>query len=295
MDPISKALERASQDQQSVRGWVQPGRSESQPVPFLGARKPPRKVSLDRKLLHANRLLSGGPDEDPIVTDKYRLLRTRILQIMQARGWKSLGITSPSVKAGKTVTSINLALTIARQDDHRVVLVDADIRKPSVAKYMGIEGTAGLPDFLSGKLPVDDVLVEFEDQPRLAVMPGGHNWESGPTPEILKSSLIRDLMNSAWDHDSKTIFLVDLPPVLIGDDVISVAANLDALLIVVDESSTNIDDLKQTVELLSDFNLVGTVLNKSTEKPREHEGYYQNYRGKDARDSASPDEEQPGT
>lgn len=294
MDPISKALERATQDQQSVRDWVQPGSSSTQPSTLLGVRKPPRKVSLDPRVLHANHLLCGGPDEDPVVTDKYRLLRTRILQIMQARGWNSLGVTSPGVKAGKSVTSINLALSMARQDNHRIVLVDADIRRPSVAKYMGIDTTGGLPDFLSGKLPIDDVLVEFDNLPRLAVLPGGHDWETGPTPELLKSSLIRDLMQSASNPADPTVFLVDLPPVLIGDDVISVAANLDALLIVVDESSTNIDDLKQTVELLSDFNLVGTVLNKSTEKPREHEGYYQYYREEDARDSASPDEEQPG-
>jgi Mrp family chromosome partitioning ATPase len=83
------------------------------------------------------------------------------------------------------------------------------------------------------------------------------------------------------------VVVVDLPPALIGDDVIAVAENLDCLLVVIDAASTDADDLKHTVELLQGFNVVGTVLNNSDEKPKQHEGYYSAYYTERSGDSAS--------
>ncbi|MBH78976.1 MAG: hypothetical protein CMQ49_00515 [Gammaproteobacteria bacterium] len=276
MDPISKALERAKQNQ-SVSGWVNPSQAGAvalpQDLPSAG-----NTVELDPKVLHNNSLLSGDSLEDPAITDKYRLLRTKILQIMRANSWKSIGITSPGAKAGKSVTSCNLALSIAREGNHQAVLVDADIRKPTIAEYMGIESELALPDYLLGRSSLPQVLVGISNWSHLSVLCGAPEGASGLTPEYLKSSRMSDIFASAMTNGYPTLYVVDLPPALIGDDVLAVSMNLDCLLVVVDESSTTADDLKQTLDLLGSCNIVGTVLNRSTEKPTNHGSYYQYYR-----------------
>lgn len=278
MDPISKALERARQEQQTVRSWVQPtplARDQSSMrTPMRGKR---RSASLDPAVLARNHLLCGVGTEDPLAADKYRLLRTRIAQIMLARGWRSIGITSPGTKAGKSVTAINLAISTAREGNYRVLLVDADIRRPSIEKYLGLDCPTGLPDYLRGDVELHESIVDIENLPNLSVLPGEDDGIVGPVPELLKSERMRDLLQTLPSTDKSMVVIVDLPPALIGDDVIAVAASLDCLLIVVDAASTAADDLKETVELLTDFNVIGTVLNNSDEKPKEHEGYYSGY------------------
>lgn len=274
MDPISKALQRASTEKQSVRSWVQPS-----PVPEP-ARGPSRtgnarrQAMLNPELLVENRLLGGGDNENAMVADKYRLLRTRVLQTMRAEGWKSLGVTSAGTKAGKTVTAINLAISIARDGNHQVVLVDADIRKPSVAYYMGIESECGLPEYLTGEVALEDSLIDIINWPNLTVLPGNGQEIEGPTPDVLKSARMHDLLRDIPAASKSMVMVVDLPPVLIGDDVIAVGENLDSLLLVIEEGSTTIEEVKLAVEQLSNFNVIGSVLNKSSEKAKSFEGYY---------------------
>jgi protein-tyrosine kinase len=273
MDPISKALERANTERHSVRSWVQPS-----PVPesARGPKQtgnPRRQRTLDPEFLAQHRLL-GGADENSMIADKYRLLRTRVLQTMRAEGWRSLGVTSPGTQAGKTVTAINLAISIARDGNHQVVLVDADIRKPSIAYYMGIDSSCGLPEYLTGEVALEDSLIDIINWPNLTVLPGNGQELQGPTPDVLKSTRMHDLLRDIPAASKSMVMVVDLPPVLIGDDVIAVGANLDSLLLVIEEGSTTIEELKQAAEQLSNFNLLGSVLNKSSEKPKSFEGYY---------------------
>ena len=281
MDPITKALERARQDGQSVRQWVHPGAGAKTPEAPEPKTTDQKMIQLDRSVLHQNRLLSGTDQEDPVITDLYRLLRTRILQIMRANDWHSIGITSPSVKAGKTVTSINLASSIAREGNYEVTLIDADIRKPSAAHYMGIEHPYGLPDFLDNRATLSDVVTNISEPVNLSFISGVSQSNERPAPDMLKRNRMKELVNVLTKGSESRFVIVDLPPVLIGDDVIAVAANLDCLLMVVDETSTNIDDLRHSAELLSRVNLVGTVMNKSIEKTESKTDYYQYHRSSD--------------
>lgn len=274
IDPISKALERARKERQSVREWVRPGQLAPPAAPFKPeVRGDEPAICLDARKLHENHLLSADEHEDPIVSDRYRLLRTRVLQTMRANGWRSLGVTSPGAKAGKTVTSINLAISIAREGNYEVLLLDADIRNPSAAEYLGVDHNLGLPDYLDGRAELKDILIQISE-PSLSFISGKTQSSDRPLPDILKHERMGELLSACTVHDESQIVVVDLPPVLVGDDVIAVSANLDAMLLVVDEQSTEIDDLKRAVELLSNVNLIGTVLNNSVDKSQKKEGYY---------------------
>lgn len=281
-DPISRALSRAKSEHRSVaggrpssvRGWVQPtGQSASS----VSAQQltGERQITLDPEYLQAHHILAGPKLEDPIVSDQYRLLRTRVLQLMRGHGWHSVGITSPGTKAGKTLSSINLAISIAREGNHDVILLDADIRKPSIAASLGFEPEVGLVDYLTGACSLEQVMVSIADIPNLSILPGSQSHDSAAAPERLKSPRMDDLLDLVRRMPRRTVAIVDMPPVLLGDDVIAVAERIDAMLIVVDEGVTQVEELKEAARVLGDFNLMGTVLNKSRAKPKDFGGYYQ--------------------
>lgn len=297
MDPITKALERAQQDEPSVRGWVQPdsdhevakaaaegGKQKASASPETQTSESLRidstsMIRLDPELLANNHILCGTDREIPLITDRYRILRTRVLQLMRANGWRSLGITSPGAKAGKTVTSINLAISIARENKDSVTLLDADIRRPTAAEYLGAsEPTAGLPDYLLNQSTLTDIIRGIDSLKTLSFISGKCAHQENVNPDILKSSRVTELLSELQDDNQSGLLIVDLPPVLVGDDVLAMAAHLDALLFVVDENSTHVDDLTNALELVADFNLVGTVMNKSTSKQTNDSGYHYHYR-----------------
>lgn len=283
MDHISKALERAKSERRSVRDWVvKPESPEQQPAQgFADDGRDVRQgttVELDLNVLQANHVLCDPTVDAPEITDKYRLLRTRVLQLMKPNGWGKLGITSPGPRAGKTLNTINLGMSIVRDGNYRVVLVDADLRQPALAQTLGIEPELGIIDYLSGRAALQDIVMSPTGFENLSILPGRHSESDAEAPDFLRSHRMAQLIRSAESSDS-TIVLVDLPPVLIGDDVIAVAPLLDCMLLIIDEGATDQEELTGTADLLKGFNLLGTVLNRSAERSKEAVGYYQAYHG----------------
>ena len=283
MDHLSKALTRAKserdntsiQNKKSIRAWVQPSGSRLAKTATSSNRSYDLPtIDLDSVTLASNHILSDDDLEKLVVTDKYRILRTRIDQLMRQGGWRTLGITSPGPKAGKTVTSLNLAITMARAEERDVVLIDSDLRKPSVLKALGVSGDFGLLQYLNGHCEIEDLLVRTDRYPNLIVVPGRQDELDSPTSQPLNNGGLEKLINFLGE-DPNTTIIVDLPPALVGDDVLAVANEVDALIIVVEDGGTTLDELQKCAELLADQNVIGTVLNKAKEKPQEFEGYYQ--------------------
>ncbi len=268
MDHISKALERARTENGTVRNWMRPS-EEPANAPLEG---PVPEVVTSPERLQAHHILCGTGTEDPVVADRYRLLRTRVTQIMKARGWEALGVTSAGPRAGKTVTSINLAISLARDGAYTVVLVDGDLRKPSVARYLGFTPELGLVDHLADDVPLEDICVQL-DIKNLVVLPGRDSKAPDKVPELLHSERLTTTMQSLRHMSSSCLVVVDLPPVLVGDDVIATGPRLDALLMVIEEAGTDVDDLKKSMDLIADFSVLGTVLNKSAEQMKGADGY----------------------
>ena len=224
MDHIRKALEKAGNDDAStVRDWMQPVRNGA-PAPgqpaSRGAKAMPtgKMVAFDPTALEANHIMHG-PHSQPAVSDRYRLLRTRVTQLMQPQGWTSLGITSPTPGAGKTVTSVNMAITFARAGNQTVILIDADIRKPSVANALGLNIDMGLTDYLSQDISLSDILYQPADIPNLYVLPGRGTETGEHAIELLNSPKLDHLkaeLNGACKPPPLLIF--DTPPIHLGDD-----------------------------------------------------------------------------
>jgi len=280
MDHISKALEKSraeGQDakraprQHRVRDWVRPTSSTDRSSVDHAF----RTVELDREILRQNHILVDG--DDPYNLDRYRVLRTRMLMLMKSNRWHSVGITSPGAQDGKSLTATNLALAVARDDVNEVFLIDADLRKPSLPRNLGFEVEYGLADFLRGDAELHDVAVQPDIYPNLVVLPGRRDENQPAESELLRSSRTSELFEQIRAHNRDAVIIVDFPPILVGDDVLALAPKLDSMLLVISEGRTNVDELTSAVELLADFNLLGTVLNRSTAKKTSSQGYYGYY------------------
>ena len=276
MDHFSKAIENAERQGHSVKDWVRPAspQPEARPGGAAQLQLAARPVQLDYDHMRSHKILSGSGTDDPVVADKYRLLRTQLLQKMRAQGWSRLAITSVHPKAGKTMNSINLAISIARDGNQRVVLMDVDLRKPSIGDELGLEESLGFVDYLTGDAEMSEVAVTCEEIPNLTIVPGRRPESQEILPERLSSGRMLEFLNTISTGSEPTIVLADLPPLFVGDDVILLGEHMDCVLLVVEEGVTEIEDLKKAGEMLQPFNLIGSVLNKSAEKRREFSGYY---------------------
>lgn len=268
MDRISKALERA---RQSGSSRVSPAMRQAEPdEPFSYTKT--KTVPVSREYLRQQRVVNAiGPDEAHIV-DAYALLRTRVLQRMQQNNWKTIGITSPGARVGKSLTSVNLSLSIAMQHNYSVVLVDTDLRRPNVNAIFGIKPRYGLNHYLTSDTPIEEVMLN-PGIDHFVMIPGQRVVSR--TSELLSSPKMVQLIRELKSRYASRYVVFDLPPVLVGDDVVAMSPHLDAILLVVEDGKTLSDELTHAVELLKGVEIIGAVLNKAkTEVRKSSESYY---------------------
>lgn len=268
MERIKQALDKARDQQQASTPGQPPVTQSEAPEPEQGITYTKTSViSVSPKALHNNRVVAANED-DPIAAS-YKVLRTQVLQRLRANDWNSLAITSPTEGCGKTLTSINLAISLAREVNHTVLLVDLDLRRPKLHTYFpGIPGL-GISDYLLDAVELNNVLINPGIE-RLVILPGHKAFTH--SSETLSSPRMVQLVEELKARYPSRIVLFDLPPVLSSDDVIAFAPYVDAALLVVEDGQTQKKELKRAVELLESINILGTVLNKVSEGELTH--YY---------------------
>ena len=216
-------------------------------------------VQPELDLLEQNRIVT---DERSAASAAYKVLRTRVLQRMRRNGWKTLGVTGTCPNEGKTLTAINLSINLAWHSTTSVVLVDMDLRNPSVHRYLGIDTRYGLMDYFNGDVP----LVRAGVRPgieRLGVIMNDRPVANAS--ELLSAPETTQLVEEVKRGDDR-IAIFDLPPVFAGDDVLAFAPSVDAMLIVLSQGTTKRASLLGLRELLQNVNVIGTVLNRSSER-----------------------------
>ena len=215
-------------------------------------------IALNRKAMERARLV---PYVDERAINAYKLLRTRLLQRMRTNGWRSLIVTGIMPSEGKTTTAINLAIGASQDVSQSVLLVDLDLKRPTVARCFGLERTVGLSEYLRGDASADDILYNTELE-RLALLP---NFD----PSVSHGSLFGPRMTALLEHvraaDPDRLLVFDMCPVLSSDDVVAFAPLVDAVLLVIAEGRTSRALLQRANEILEGIPRVGTVLNYSSE------------------------------
>lgn len=215
-----------------------------------------RCVTLTPALLDAHRIVTAKVSHP--VTDVYRSLRAQVLQALSARRQTTIGITSANHGEGKTLTAVNLAIAMALDVNHNVLLVDADLRNPGVADCLGFEPTLGVSDYLTGNAAIAECLIHPRIE-RLTVLPARNRI--GNSAELLASPQMVRLANELKERYADRLIVYDLPPILTVGDAIGFLPTIDATLLVVRDGATRVADLNRAIELLGHYNLIGTVLN----------------------------------
>ncbi len=199
----------------------------------------------------------------------YNMLRTRLIRSMRDNDWSSVVITSPDIGAGKTVTALNVAFSVAREQNQRTYLIDLDFRAPSLHTYLGVSPSKDLTSYLDGECSISDVIsVAGIDRLYFCFNSVQHEHSA----ELLTSPRMHQFVKELREKDPHAMVIYDAPPMLVADDVLAFSPLADAVLLVAAEGQTSRNDLAKSIELLSDTNILGVVLNKSRDVASE--SYY---------------------
>ncbi len=202
--------------------------------------------------------------------DVFKLLRTKVLKQLRDNNWNSIGITSPTKDAGKTMVSVNLAIAMAMEVNQTVLLIDMDLRYPTVAWYFDIPIENGLKDYIMSDKPLSDVLINPGIE-RLVILPGRSHTEN--SSEILSGPKMKSLIGEIKNRYKSRVIIFDVPPILAGDDVLASMDYYDAMLLVVEDGANKPKEIKKALQTLSHTNLLGTILNKAERVPEYQNPY----------------------
>jgi len=226
-------------------GWLSPKYSQS------------RTVHLDAGFLAENRCLAYL-DNVP-EAEAYRVLRTQVLQRTKGTGGNIIMVTSALPGEGKTLTAINLAFTFAREFQHTVLLVDGDLRKQSIHKYLGCAGEKGLIDYLVHDTPVSEIIT-YPGIEKMTLISGGASYKE--SAEILGSPRMKELVADMKGRYPERYVIFDVPPILTGADVLTLAPLMDQVIVVVLAGKTSMDDAGKALTFLPKEKILGFVLNR---------------------------------
>ena len=275
MERLQQAIERARQERQGTIGNVPSFENRHQAPPPVVQRKSPelkrtgpppnpityrqsKIVALNDTHMEQHRVIAGRSGDERV--EAYRQLRTQVLHTLDENNWNTLAITSPLKNAGKTLTSVNLAISLAKEVNHSVLLVDLDLSHADVHATLGVDIEYGLLDVLHGHCSMEQALINPSMQ-RLLVLPCRPTQEY--SSELLSSPDMRDLLNDVKSRYESRIVIFDLPPLLRNDDALKFTPFVDATLMVVEAGRTTPEELERATHLMKNANLIGTILNKA--------------------------------
>ena len=224
------------------------------------------------------------------MAESYRALRTSLLLSNLGAPPKVIMVTSALPQEGKTTTSINCAVVLA-QKGIRVLLIDADLRRPSIHKTLGMGPRSGLSNVLTGSATLEQAITRSTILPNLNILPAG---TPPPNPaELLASTNMRDVLDELrgqYDH-----IVVDTPPTLSVTDAVVLSPRADAIVLVIRSGQTTKQALRRSRDILMQVNAkVSGVLLNAVDLSSPDYYYYYEYQGKYARyyrDGASHDDE----
>lgn len=216
-------------------------------------------VRLDQQKLIKNRCICISSDAPEL--DAFKVLRTQIQQRTKEQGMNTIMVTSVKPGEGKTMTAINLALTFAREYHQTVLLVDCDLKKQDIHRFLEFSSDRGLIDYLEYDMPLKDFII-WPGIEKLTLISGGRTVSD--STELLGSPKMKELLAEMKNRYVDRYVLLDVPAVLDGADAMVFAPLVDGIIMVVEKGVTSLADVKKAVELMPQEKFLGFVLNDRT-------------------------------
>jgi protein-tyrosine kinase len=293
--PHDTAIERAAaklheRQSDNTREILSPNSSPSHNVPSMldlqkSRREPTMAQISPQGMINLARLKQAGmitPDgERSTIAEEFRQIKRPLLMnafnqgVAQVKNGNLIMVTSSLPGEGKSFSSVNLAMSIAMEMDHTVLLVDADVAKPSVPGLLGIKADRGLMDLLlDDSLQLSDVLIKTNVE-KLTLLPAGrgHRYST----ELLASVAMRRLTEEIGQRYSDRIIIFDSPPLLATSEARVLAGYMGQIVVVVEAQKTTHEALREALKHLEHCEVVGMLLNKGNYLPGN--SYYGSYYG----------------
>ena len=262
MENIRQAVERAKVSRAAQPSGIQSeypqkwARRDS--IQLSRSNQKAQEVELDSAYLQSRRIVAY--DGQDLQSRSFDILRTQVLRLMDLKGWKALAVTSPTPSCGKTLTAINLALSMARDPERQVILVDLDLRKSHVAASLGLSCREGVLDILEGRVEIENAIIEARvGDSQLEVLP---TVASPNSSDLVASTAMKNFLQDVAGHRRSGIVILDLPPLLTGHDAISILPQVDCVLLVAAVGVSTVSEIEECYKYLQETDVVRFVLNK---------------------------------
>ena len=276
MSKIEKALKKAADTRLQTDGRDSlPGnqtlgvKTESRPT-TIGARLNALLDVVPLKI--TNLMLATAREEKTAVVEEYNKLRSSIIALTKGEAFfNTIMVTSTVSEEGKSMTALNLAISLAKEHDHTVLLVDTDLRRPSIHKYLDLAPEVGLVHCLRDQLPIEQALIKT-GVGKLVVLPAG---EAVKDPvDMLSSNRMKAIVHELKERYPERYVIFDTPPALPFADANILAGIVDAVLYVVREGRAKGEDVAKIIEEFKEHNLLGVVYNDAHQTLKNQKYYY---------------------
>jgi protein-tyrosine kinase len=228
----------------------------------------PGRGFFDNSSVRVSEKLVANPDLQPVAVEQYRRVAAMLHHVQEERGIRRVLVASALAAEGKTLTATNLALTLSESYGRRVLLIDADMRRPSVNLLLGLANVSGLSEALA--TAEDQKLAVVQLSPRFAVLPAGR--PSHDPMEGLTSQRMGRILQEAGEAFDWVI--IDSPPVGVLSDANLLARMVDAVLLVIAAGSTPFAAIQRAADSIGRDRVLGVVLNRVSEQTAAPGDYY---------------------
>ena len=285
MSRIHEALQRAGREQNAVENGkaVSPGRSLTVPIPGENLLTL-KAIDIEKVATYPwspslTYLPTLGDRGESI--EQFRSLRSRVYEFHLQNPLKTIVVSSGMPGEGKTFVAANLAISLARNKNQRVLLIDGDLRRPSLHGILGASATPGMSEYLTGAADLAEIIQRNEPSgagasegsrafPNLSFIPAGK--DSDASAEFLASYRVEEMVAALSAHF--TWIIIDSPPALVFADAIDLARTADAVLLVARGASTPYDVAQRTQAAFGSSRILGFVLNAVRNPPTTGSYYY---------------------
>jgi exopolysaccharide/PEP-CTERM locus tyrosine autokinase len=255
MSRIEKALKKAIEMRESAKETIAEETIKSDSTVLSTLEVPEMIVSLDR----VERNIVCITDPSSGTAEQYKKLRAKILNLTAKNFLNTIMVTSPDMGDGKSITAMNLAATLAQKMDYTVLLIDADLRHPSILKLLGIKSNYGLSDYLVGKVDLPDILIKTGIG-KLVIMPAGNATEN--SVELLSSEAMKRLVHEIKHRYKDRYIIFDAPPIIAVADTLPLSNYVDGVLLVIQAARTTPKTALHAISQIKGSNILGVVFNK---------------------------------
>lgn len=215
-----------------------------------------KPADLDPDHLTRNRIVSHDHGRD---SGAFDILRTKLALQMKKHGWRRIAVTSPTPVCGKSTVVCNLALGLSRQSDIRTVVLELDLRKPSIAEILGVKPAEDIVSMLSGQTPFHEQALRIRDNTSISI---ARHATTDPTRYFLSETFEERLAEIETVHDPD-LMIFDVPPLLAGDDTRALLRHVDCALLIARAEVTTVSQIDTCErEIAEQTNVLGVVLNQ---------------------------------